>query len=240
MLILILFAYPSTRNEYITKYHSLSELLSWLSRCDTEMVKQTKSQRLREKVRIEAKDSKQTTLGSLPQAHKTEPSKVVLPEKKKQIEITEVATSTREDELSVKIAFRLVPSRTFFSRLTSDLYFDDQKIDSLHLRILQGPLATDNSEFCSVLDMTGIPEGRHSIRVEMFELWSSDEKLTATCKEVTFDYVPVKREDRLTKVPIMKSVAGADLDIVSETQKNIYREIEEEMKRDSEGRVDHW
>jgi hypothetical protein len=70
----------------------------------------------------------------------------------------------------------------------------------------------------------------------MFELWGSEERLTTASKEVTFDYVPVKREDRLIRVPIMKSVAGADLDIVSETQKNIYHEIEEYMKRDSESR----
>jgi len=204
------------------------------------MVKQTKSQRLREKVRIEAKNSKQTTLGSLPEAHKTETKNVIVPEQKKQIEITEITTSTREDELSLKIAFRLVPSRIFFSRLTSDLCFDEQKIDSLHLRVLQGPLATDCSEFCSVLDMTGIPEGKHTLRIEIYELWESNEKLTATSKEVIFDYVPVKREDRLIRIPIMKSVAGADLDIISDAQKSIYREIEEEMKRDSEGRVDHW
>ena len=50
----------------------------------------------------------------------------------------------------------------------------------------------------------------------------------------------MKREDRLIKVPIMKSVAGADMDIVSETQKNIYLEIEEEMKKESEGGRDYW
>ena len=110
------------------------------------------------------------------------------------------------------------------------MYFDGEKIDSLRLRILQGPLASDVSEFSSVLDMTGIGQGQHTFRVDMYELWGSDEKLTSTSKEVTFEYVPVKREDRRLKVPIVKSVAGADLAIVSESENNIYREIEENFK----------
>lgn len=204
------------------------------------MVKQTKSQRLREKMSSDVKYSKQTTLGSVQKASKNESSKTPGPEQKKQIEITEITISTREDELALTVGFRLLPSRTAFSKVASDLFFDEQKIDFLRLSILQGPLATKESEFSSVLDMTGIPEGKHILRVEMYEPWASGEKLTPTSKEVTLDYVPVKREDRLIRVPIMKSVAGADLDIVSETQKNIYREIEEDMKKESEGRRDYW
>ena len=150
-------------------------------------------------------------------ASKNESSKTPVPEQKKQIEITEITVSTREDELALTVGFRLLPSRTAFSKVASDLFFDEQKIDFLRLSILQGPLATKESEFSSVSDMTGIPEGKHILRVEMYEPWASGEKLTPTSKEGTLDYVPVKREDRLIRVPIMKSVAGADLDIVSET-----------------------
>jgi hypothetical protein len=142
--------------------------------------------------------------------------------------------------LVLKVGFKLVPSRTAFSRVTADLYFDGQKIDSLRLRILQGPLATDESEFSSVLVMTGIEQGPHILRVEMYELWSSEEKLTCTSKEVTVAHVPLKREERLVRVPIVKSVTGADLEIVSDSQKNIYREIEAEMKKESFSKRDHW
>jgi hypothetical protein len=204
------------------------------------MVKQTKSQRLREKMQIDIKHSKQTTLGSLPEARKVVPLKKPAPEQKRQIEIFEITTSTREEELALKVGFRLRPSRNVFSRVTSDLFFDEQKIESLHLRILQGPLATDDSEFSFVLDMTGIPEGKHTLRVEMYELWDSDEKLTAISKQISIDYAPLKREDRLIRVPIIKSTAGANLDIISDTQKNIYHKIDEEMKRESVGRRDYW
>jgi hypothetical protein len=191
-------------------------------------------------MRAGLKRSKQTTLDHPQVGHKIEPVKAAMPEQKKQIVITEISTSTREDELILKVGFRLLPSRTAFSRVTSDLYFDEQKIDSLRLRILQGPLAADESEFSPVLDMAGIGEGQHILRVEMYELWSSGEKLTSASKEVTIKYVPLKREDRLIEVPIIKSVAGTNLAIVSDFEKNIYREIEKEMKRDSFSRRDKW
>src|ERR1017187_4089608 len=83
-------------------------------RCESTMVKQTKSLRLREKMRSDIKYSKQTTLGSVQEASKNEASKTPVPEHKKHIEITEITASTREDELALKVGFRLLPSRTFF------------------------------------------------------------------------------------------------------------------------------
>jgi hypothetical protein len=204
------------------------------------MSKSTKIQRLREKARSEIKHSKQTTLGNPPEVHKKEPAETVVTEQKKQIEIAEISASTREDELVFKVGFRLFPSRNAFCRVTSDLYFDEQKIDSLRLRILQGPLSSDDSEFSSVLDMTGVGAGQHVLRVEMYEVWSSGEKLTSTSKETTIEYVPLRREDRLKKVPIVKSVAGADLTIVSDYQKDLYHELEENMKKDAISKQDRW
>jgi hypothetical protein len=88
--------------------------------------------------------------------------------------------------------------------------------------------------------MTGIAQGQHTLRVEMYELWSSGERLTSVSKEVTINYIPVRREDRLISIPIIKSIAGADLAIVTDSEKNIYREIEKDMKEESESRRDHW
>ena len=47
-----------------------------------------------------------------------------------------------------------------------------------------------------VLDMTRMGEGQHILRVEMYELWSSDEKLSIS-KEVIVQFVPLKREGML-------------------------------------------
>jgi hypothetical protein len=74
----------------------------------------------------------------------------------------------------------------------------------------------------------------------MFELWSSGEKLACVSKEVAIEYVPAKREDRFIKVPIVKSVAGADLAVVSDSEKDIYREIEANMKKELASKRDEW
>jgi len=50
----------------------------------------------------------------------------------------------------------------------------------------------------------------------------------------------MKREDRLIKVPIVKNVAGIDIAIVSDSEKNIYREIEEDMKKEAVSRQDKY
>ncbi len=202
------------------------------------MGKSTKSKRLREKRQVVVKQFKQTTLDSLPKMPKKECRVESAPEK--QIAITEISTLTREDELVLKVGFKLFPSNTIFSKITADLYFDEHKIESLHIRILQGPLATDNLEFTSVLGMKGISVGSHVIKVEMYELGASEEKLTYASKELTIEYVPVKREDRLTKVPIVKSVAGADLAVVSASEKDIYREIEAYRKKELKSERDEW
>ena len=159
-------------------------IFSSLTENSSRLPKSTKTERLREEMRTDFKYSKQKTLCEMLETNKEQSAKPAAPKPPEKIEITDVNTSTREDELVLKVAFRLLPSRTVFSRLTADLYFDDQKIESLYLRVLQGPLATDDSEFSSVLDMTGIAQGQHTLRIEMYELWSSGEKLTSVFKEV--------------------------------------------------------
>jgi hypothetical protein len=54
------------------------------------------------------------------------------------------------------------------------------------------------------------------------------------------EYVPQTRESRLVKVPIVKSVAGTDLTVVSELEKDIYREIEKTMKKEHISKRDDW
>jgi hypothetical protein len=186
------------------------------------------------------KASKQLTLDSLPSAPKKEPAKTTAHIQEKRIVITEIGTLTKEDELALKVGFRLLPSKTAFSRTKSDLWFDNQQISSVSIKIPQGPLAADDFELTPVLDMKGVTAGLHIIRVEMYELWSSGEKLSWTTKEVTVNYVPQTRESKLVKVPILKSVAGADLAVVSKSEKDIYREIEKTMKKEIISKRDDW
>jgi len=199
-----------------------------------------KKDRLREKTRVDIEQSGQTTFNDLPETPKNE---IVEPpvQSRKRIEIVEVNTETREDELKLKIWFRLHPSKTAFSRITAELYFDQHHFHTVPLKILSSSLTIDNLEFNRVLEMTGIAAGPHIIKVEMYELWSSDEKLASASKEVTVEYVPARREDRhLIKVPFVKSEARADVAIVTEAEKNIYRETEKDMKKELMSKRDNW
>ena len=74
----------------------------------------------------------------------------------------------------------------------------------------------------------------------MYELWSSGEKFSQVGKEVTVDYVPQTRESKYVKIPSVKSIAGTDLMVVSESEKNIYRDIEETMKKENSSNRDSW
>jgi hypothetical protein len=204
------------------------------------MSKSTKNQHLREKMRAAVKQSKQTTLGSFPDVPQKESVRAAESEQKKQIMITEIGNVTKEDELALKVEFRLLPSKTAFSKIRSDLFFDGQKLNSACISIPQSPLVADDFELTPVLDMKGIPAGPHTIKAEMYELWSTGERLSQAAKEVVVDYVPQTRGSRLVKVPIVKSVAGADLAVVSELEKDIYREIEETEKKELISKRDEW
>ena len=186
------------------------------------------------------KAPKQLTLDNLPNVPIKEPNETTNPFQEKQIIITEIGTITREDELALKVGFKLLPSKTAFSKLKSDLWFDNQQISSVLIRIPQGPLAGDDFELTPVLGMKGISAGSHTLKVEMYEPWSNEEKLSFTSKEITVEYVPQTRESRLIEIPIVKSFGGGNLVVVSESDKNIYREIEETMKKESVTKRDEW
>ena len=186
------------------------------------------------------KPFKQLTLDSLPNATKKESAEAPSSIQKKQIIITEIVAVTEEDELALKIGFKLLPSKTAFSKVRSNLWFDDQQISSVSITIPQSTLTTDDFEINPVLDMKGITAGSHTIKVEMHELWSSGEKLNYTSKEVTVEYIPKSREDRLIRVPIVKSIAGTGLAVVSDSDKSIYHEIEETIKKEMVSNRDEW
>ena len=202
--------------------------------------KPTKNQLLREKIEVSVKQSKQTTFDGFPESPRNESPSTLDSKTKKQIIITEIETVTKEDELALKVGFKLVPSKTSFSKIRSDLFFNEQKLNSVLITLPQGQLAKDAFELTPVLDMKGINAGSYTIKVEMYEPWSNGEKLSFTSKEVTVEYVPKTREFRLIEIPIVKSFGGMDLAVVSESDKNIYREIEETMKKESVSKRDEW
>ncbi len=134
----------------------------------------------------------------------------------------------------------MFPSKNAFSKITSELCFDGNKLNSTLFSIVRGPLGSDDSEFTSVLDMRGVAAGLHVVGVELFVLGEAGDRLAVASREVAVDFVPVRREDRLIRIPIVKSVAGADLVVVSDSEKDIYREIAKDVKREEISRRDEW
>jgi hypothetical protein len=194
----------------------------------------------REQMPKTPKATKQLTLDNIPKTTAKQANNITKPIQQKQIIITQIDAETKEDELALKIAFKLFPSKTTFSKVQSDLGFDNQQITSVTIRVLQGPLATEESEFTAVLDMKGIPVGSHIVKVEMFESTSSNEKLYRTLKEIAVDYLPKTRQSRLIKVPTVKCIAGADLVVISNLEKSIYSEFEQTIKNERLSKRDVW
>jgi hypothetical protein len=159
---------------------------------------------------------------------------------KKQILITQMVTQTGIGELTLTIEFKLLPFKTAFSKLKTDLRFDDNIISSVSLRVPQRALAADTFEISSVLDMNGIAAGPHVLKVELYELWNSDERVCEDAQMLFIDYVPQTRESHLVKVPIVKRVAGADLAVASDTEQDLYREMVQKEKRELLHRRDNW
>ena len=199
----------------------------------------TKKQRKREIMKADVKRAKQSTLEDLSFQFDINRSKEVTTPTKT-ILINRITDVTKEDELELKVEFTLLPSKASFSKINFDLYFHEQLLNSTPLCIPQSSLLNDSFEYSLILDMKGIPEGSYLFRVEMYELWSSGEKLNFTAKEVVVQYVPQTRESRLVKIPTVKSDVGAGLTVVSSAAKTIYREIEDDLKKEATSKKDEW
>jgi hypothetical protein len=199
----------------------------------------TRNQQRREIIKASVERAKQSTLDDMsfqfnvPRIEDTiKPSKAII--------INRILEATKEDKLELRIDFSLLPSKMSFSKVNLDLYFQEALLKSASLIIPQSQLLNNNFEYPQVLEMKGVAAGEYLIRVEMYEPWSSGEKLNFTSKEITFQYVPKTRAERLVKIPTVKSVAGADLTVVSSTAKDIYREIEQDLKKESISKRDEW
>jgi hypothetical protein len=199
----------------------------------------SKTQKRRDKIKDQVKMSKQSVLiDPYFNLGTSKSSKIDKPNK--EIVIQEIANITKENEIEIKIAFRLLPSKASFSKVNLDLYFEEQLLNSTILGIPQGSLSTDSFEFPQILDMKGMVQGRYTVRIEMYEPWSNGEKLNYAFKEMVISYVPQKRESRYVKVPTVKSVAGNDLTIVTSSIKTLYRDIEKDQKREGISNRDIW
>lgn len=182
------------------------------------------------------KPQKQLTLDKLPES---QTNQNVQPAPEKRIAIKEFAHQTGIDELTLKVSFKLQPSKAAFSKLKADLWFDDQPLPSVLFCIPQGPLPTDELEYKWVLDMAGIATGSYTVKIELYEP-AIDKWICYASDEMALDYVPQTRQSRLFRVPTVKSVAGADLAVSSKSEGEIYQEIKDALNREQKSRRDNW
>ena len=199
----------------------------------------SKNQQRREAMKANVELAKQSTLDDLSFQFNVSRGKDAV-KSSKAIIINRIRDTTKEDELELKVEFSLLPSKASFSKINLDLYFQENLLKSTPLLITPSVLLGDSLEYPLPLDMRGIVEDNYLIRVEMYEPWSSGEKLNFTSKEITVQYVPKTRAERLVKIPTVKSTAGEGLTVVSSIAKNIYRDMEEDLKKESVSKRDEW
>jgi len=195
------------------------------------MAKKSKKRPKTRKNYISSEHYKQQKLDVFPSELKREPSR-----KSKQIIISSLDSMTKYDEMNLTLAFKLMPSKTVFSKVRSTLWFDSEEVKSDLIKIPQGFGYSDEFQLNYNLDMRGIAAGTHAIKLELHDLFSP----CSAAKEVTIDYVPLDRKAAYRKIPLAKKIAGEDFTIVSTSDKEIYRDIDKARESDLNSKRDKW
>lgn len=156
--------------------------------------------------------------------------------KNKQIVINSLDLVTKYDEMVLTVEFELVPSKTFFSKIRSTLWFDDQELKTDLLAIPQSLGDIDEFQLNQKFDMRGISAGVHIIKAELCDLFHP----CSAIKEEHIDYVPIDRKAAYRKIPIAKKIAGEGFTIVSRSDKEIYTDIDKARKSELESKRDKW
>ena len=158
----------------------------------------------------------------------------------KQIVITKVYLETKHEEPTLKVEFKLLPNKTFFSKIKSDLWFDKKRVKSFLFDILHSFGSTDEFYLTVTIDPNGISPGLHFVKVEMNELSSVEKEQVYALKEINVEYQQENRKARLRKNPLFKKVEGQGIVIISRKENDVTKLIGVNMKRDSLSKRDTW
>ena len=156
--------------------------------------------------------------------------------KSKQIIINSLDSVMNYDEMVLTVEFKLVPSKTVFSKVRSTLWFDDQELKTDLLAIPQSLGDTDEFQLNQKFDMKGISTGVHTIKAELCDIFYP----CSAIREERIDYVPLDRKAAYRKIPIAKKIAGEDFTIISSSDKEIYNGIDKARKNELESKRDKW
>lgn len=160
-----------------------------------------------------------------------------LPFRSKQITITQLVPTTKNyDELNVEADFRLAPSKKDFSKIRYTIWFDGQKAYSDLVEIPQSLIASDEFQMKRILDLKGMPPGIHTVKIELCDLFSP----SCASKETTIEYKPLTKEERFRIIPTVKKTEGVDISIVSNDEKEVFREIKDTLRKEQISKRDKW
>jgi hypothetical protein len=187
-----------------------------------------------------ANSFKQVTLDSLLRCADKKAEETKLDTDKRQIILKEIDTILADEKLIIKIGFSLSPSKTSFSRIKLGLSFNAKQLKNNLITIPQSPILTNDFELPPIiLHMKGLDSGIYTIKVVLCELLPFGEG-TCSSREIAVSYSSLKKEDRYIKIPIVKRFEGEALEVISESDKNIYRDIEQTIKKELASNQDEW
>jgi len=117
----------------------------------------------------------------------------------KKIVITKVYLETKNEEPTLKVEFKLLPNKTFFSKIKSDLWFDKKQVKIFLFDILHSFGSTDEFYLKVTIDPNGISPDLHLVKVEMNDLWSFKKEQVYAIQEITVEYQQENRKKKIKK-----------------------------------------
>lgn len=163
-----------------------------------------------------------------------------VPSHKRQIILTKIYLENHVNESTLKVDFKLLPNKSFFSKIKSDLWFDKKRVQSVLFDIMHSFGSTDEFSLKVTLDPNGITPGLHLVKVEMKEVSSLRKKQIDVVKEIMVDFERQIRKSRLRKIKLVKKVEGQGIVIISNKDKDIIGIIRANKKNDLLSKRDTW
>jgi hypothetical protein len=149
--------------------------------------------------------SRQLTLDNQKFSRTISPKATLAANDSRQIILIKTESSQSKNELVIKVAFALSPSKSVFPSIRCNLFFDGQQIKTNLVTIPQNQVATNDFELTPiVLDMKGLNAGFHTFRVDLSELLPLKNKVSSS-KEFTIEYVSALKAEKYVKLPVVKT-----------------------------------
>ena len=159
---------------------------------------------------------------------------------KRQIILTKIYLENHVNESTLEVDFKLLPNKRFFSKIKSDLWFDNKRVKSVLFDIMHSFGSTDEFSLKVTLDQNGITPGLHLVKVEMKEVSSHRTKQIDVVKETMVDFEKQIKKSRLRKIQLVKKVEGQGIVIISSKDKDIIGIIKANKKNDLLSKRDTW